>query len=102
MPEDRDRLAIGRSTECDLCLAWDPEVSRLHAELERVGAHWLIADDGLSRNGTHVGNERVLGRRRLTDGEIIVLGGTAIGFRQPRGGRAATTRLAAHRDLAPT
>ena len=32
-----ERLTVGRSPQCDLALVWDPKVSRLHAELERVG-----------------------------------------------------------------
>ena len=31
--------------------------------LERLGDDWLLADDGLSRNGTYVNGERVDGRR---------------------------------------
>jgi pSer/pThr/pTyr-binding forkhead associated (FHA) protein len=100
LSDDRGRLAIGRSPECDLCLAWDPEVSRLHAGLERIGAEWLVADDGLSRNGTRVGRERVLGRQRLRDGDVILIGGTAIAFRQPGEGGVATTHLSDQREVA--
>src|SRR3954464_4191501 len=53
------RLTIGRRSECDVALPWDGEVSRLHAELERVGSQWLIVDDGLSSNGTFVAGERI-------------------------------------------
>jgi hypothetical protein len=98
--DDLSRLAIGRSPECDICLSWDPEASRLHAELERVGNHWLIVDDGLSRNGTRVGGKRLAGRRRLVDRDVIQIGGTAIGFRQPGEGRAATTRFSHQADMA--
>jgi pSer/pThr/pTyr-binding forkhead associated (FHA) protein len=97
---DRERLSIGRSPECDLCLAWDPEVSRLHAELERVGAQWLIADDGVSRNGTRVGRERVSGRQRLSDGDMIIVGATAIAYRQPGADAVVTTRMSGQTDLA--
>jgi hypothetical protein len=38
-------LTIGRSAECDVGLAWDREVSRVHAQLERVGSHWVLVDD---------------------------------------------------------
>ena len=100
LSDDRERLAIGRSPECDVCLAWDPEVSRLHAELERVGAEWLVADDGLSRNGTRVGRERVLGRQRLRDGDVIRVGGTAIVFRQPGTRGVVTTRLSGQSEVA--
>ena len=51
------RLTIGRDAGCDIALA-DDEVSRLHAELERVGAHWVLADHGLSTNGTFLNGER--------------------------------------------
>ena len=33
----------------------------MHAELERVGEEWTLADDGLSRNGSFVNGERVVG-----------------------------------------
>ena len=46
------RLSIGRNPSNDVSLPWDEEVSRLHAELERIGGEWTISDDGLSRNGT--------------------------------------------------
>src|SRR5215218_9783665 len=77
---DRDRMSLGRSTECDVALPWDGEVSRLHAELERVGSQWLIVDDGLSSNGTFVTGERVGARRRLRDGDVVRLGSTALLF----------------------
>jgi hypothetical protein len=97
---DRMRLTLGRSSENDVCLAWDGEVSRLHAELERVGGHWLVVDDGVSRNGTFVAGERINGRRRLQDGDVIRLGGTTVVFRQPGGRVVLTTRISDQRDLA--
>jgi predicted component of type VI protein secretion system len=97
---DRDRLSVGRSPDCDVNLAWDGEVSRLHAELERVGAQWLVVDDGLSSNGTFVAGERVSGRRRLLDGDVLRIGKTAIAFRQPHAGAALTTRRSDQHDVA--
>ena len=44
-------VTIGRSPECDICLGWDAEVSRLHAEVECVREHWVIEDDGLCATG---------------------------------------------------
>src|ERR1700733_10006223 len=62
------RVTVGRAEACDVCLELDPEVSRLHAELQRIAGSWVIADDGLSRNGTFVNGERVRTRCRLGEG----------------------------------
>ena len=99
LAEDR-RVTLGRSPENDVSLGWDGEVSRLHAEIERVGEHWLVIDDGVSRNGTFVGNERVTGRRRLEDGDVVRIGGTLLVFRRPGGRATLTTRLSDQRDIA--
>lgn len=82
--EDEDeRLWIGRSESCDVVLDWDQQVSRAHAELARVGGEWGVVDDGLSRNGTLVHGQRISGRKRLSDGDVIRIGGTSIEFRDP-------------------
>jgi pSer/pThr/pTyr-binding forkhead associated (FHA) protein len=85
------RLTIGRSAETDVTLDWDAEVSRVHAELERVGPTWTIADDGLSRNGSFVNEERVAGRRRLADGDVLGVGDTDLLYRTPAHGEVSTT-----------
>ncbi|NKY50239.1 FHA domain-containing protein [Nocardia vermiculata] len=77
---DRQRITIGRSPQADLALAWDAEVSRLHAAIEYLGAHWTIVDDGLSRNGTFVNGERLAGRRRLEAGDRIRVGTSMLSF----------------------
>jgi hypothetical protein len=77
------QCAIGRAPTCDISLSWDPEVSRLHAVVERVGEEWAIADDGLSSNGTFLNSERVSGRKRIGDGDRIQVGDTGIVFRVP-------------------
>ncbi len=74
-------VTVGRAADCDIGLAWDREVSRLHAELRRVGAHWVLVDDGLSRNGSFVNGERVAGRRRLSDGDRLCFGETPVIYR---------------------
>jgi pSer/pThr/pTyr-binding forkhead associated (FHA) protein len=76
-------VTLGRGSACTIRLEWDSEVSRLHAELARLGGDWAIADNGLSRNGSFVNGERVSARRRLRDGDEIVLGATRIVFRHP-------------------
>ncbi|WP_306363838.1 FHA domain-containing protein [Nocardia sp. CC227C] len=77
---DRPRVTIGRSPQADLSLAWDVEVSRLHATVEYLGAHWTIVDDGLSRNGTFVNGDRLVGRHRLAPGDVIRMGTTRVTF----------------------
>jgi pSer/pThr/pTyr-binding forkhead associated (FHA) protein len=74
------RLTIGRRASNDIVLSWDAEVSRLHAEIERVGASWVVSDDGLSHNGTLVNGEHLDGRRRLHDGDVLAIGGTLIAY----------------------
>lgn len=86
-----ERLWIGRGLECDIAFAGDEAVSRVHAELVRVAAGWAIVDDGLSRNGTFVDGERVVGRRRLDDGETVRLAGDpAFTYRAPAGSALTT------------
>lgn len=87
---DAQRLAIGRVAGNDVVLDWDPQVSRSHAQLERVGGDWALIDDGLSRNGSRVNGERVATRRRLTDGDVVQIGQTTIVFRSPSAGHAST------------
>jgi pSer/pThr/pTyr-binding forkhead associated (FHA) protein len=86
------RLTIGRRAGNDVRLAWDPTVSSAHAALDRVGPDWCVVDDGLSRHGTFVNGERVRGRRRLADGDVILVGQTSLGFRHPaRSARPSVT-----------
>src|SRR4051812_2864524 len=80
--DERPRVTLGRTPERDVALAWDAKVSRLHAEVERVDDQWVVGDAGLSRNGTFVGGERVSGRRRLQDGDVIRVGDSSIVFRK--------------------
>ena len=77
------RLTVGRGAEADLRLQ-DPEVSRLHAVLERIAGTWTVWDEGMSRNGTFVNDERVLGRRRLHDGDRVRMGRSIMTFRKPQ------------------
>ncbi len=83
--------SIGRERSTDLVLAWDDQVSRLHARLERADEEWTVVDDGLSSNGTFVNGERTRGRTRLADGDTLRLGATTMTFRAPvaRGGAPA-------------
>ena len=55
-----------------------------------------MVDDGLSSNGTFVRGERVAGRRRLADGDVLTVGSTAIAYRAPTS-HGTTTHLADQR-----
>lgn len=90
------RLTIGRRTTNDVVLSDDGEVSRTHAELERVGEDWTVVDDGLSRNGSYLNDTRIAGRKRLRDGDVMRFGRTAIEFRSPGEGSTALTSSAAY------
>jgi pSer/pThr/pTyr-binding forkhead associated (FHA) protein len=80
-PLDGERVTVGRDATNDVALTWDAEVSRVHAELVRVGVRWALTDDGLSRNGSFVNGARITGRRPLEDGDVLRFGATTIGFR---------------------
>jgi hypothetical protein len=79
----RARLTIGRRKDNDVALPWDERASRLHAELEHVRGDWVLVDEGLSANGTYVGEAKLVGRRRLRDGDVVRVGGTLIAFCAP-------------------
>jgi S1-C subfamily serine protease len=74
---DRSPVTIGRHPLSDLKL--DPEidldVSARHAELREWNGGWAVVDQG-STNGTFVNGVRILGQRRLSDGDRLGLGAT--------------------------
>ncbi len=78
-----ERISVGREPDNELSLTWDPEASRLHAVLEKLGGSWTVVDDHLSRNGTFVNGVRVRGRRRLTDRDLVRFGSTQATYRNP-------------------
>jgi pSer/pThr/pTyr-binding forkhead associated (FHA) protein len=80
LPPTADRLTIGRRTTSNIALEWDTEVSRLHAELERIGDDWTLSDDGLSQNGSFVNGIRLVHRHRLKDGDTLRFGRTNLVF----------------------
>jgi hypothetical protein len=70
-------VVLGRSRECDVRVD-DANVSRRHAEVRQEGAtYWLVDLD--STNGTELNGRRV-SRAKLSDGDTITVGGTAIVF----------------------
>src|SRR5262245_56404968 len=65
------RFTIGRGAENSLCVP-ATVVSRSHAELIRVGAHYLLRDLG-STNGSFVNGDRVA-ERMLNNGDTLRFG----------------------------
>ena len=100
LPPDAGRILIGRAPGNDVVLDWDAEVSRTHAQIERIGHAWTVVDDGISRNGTLVNGERLTGRRRLEDGDVVRVGRTDLLFRAPAFVEAPTVRPARRTDVA--
>ena len=101
------RVTIGRGPGNDIPLGWDTDASRLHAELERLGADWTLVDDGVSRIGTLLNGERIAGRQRLRDGDRVQVGKTVLTISIPKphgkGSRGAAARAkSAGPELSPT
>jgi FHA domain-containing protein len=78
-----ESITLGRREEADISIPWDPEMSRLHAELELRAGEWTVSDDGLSQNGTWVNGLRLSGRRRLADGDLLRVGRTIFAYCAP-------------------
>lgn len=94
------RISVGREPGNELSLTWDPETSRVHAILERLGGSWTILDDRLSRNGTFVNGVVVRGRRRLDDRDVIRFGSTEALYRDPAAGADETPAAASRAAVA--
>jgi DNA-binding NtrC family response regulator len=61
----------------------DPRMSTHHARMSRVGGRWVLEDLD-SKNGTTVGPDRIK-RRPLENGDAILVGHTALMFRDAGG-----------------
>jgi pSer/pThr/pTyr-binding forkhead associated (FHA) protein len=101
LPTALSRVTIGRRSSCDVALPWDDQVSRVHAELLRMGDAWVVCDDGLSHNGTYVNGQRVRGRRRLAAGDVLRVGATTltVGERTRSAPTVPTRPAGAEREL---
>jgi pSer/pThr/pTyr-binding forkhead associated (FHA) protein len=77
---ERD-LLVGRGETCDLVLP-DEEVSREHAAFQR-GAAGVTVRDLQSKNGVEVDGQKLVGSRRLRDGELVRIGETTLRLEDP-------------------
>ena len=82
VPLDRDVVVIGRSSDCDVVVD-DPNVSRRHAEVRRIGDGYSLVDLG-STNGTEVNGQRIQ-ETALMNGDVIGVGTTRITFERRLG-----------------
>jgi hypothetical protein len=94
-------VTVGRRLEADVPLNWDPEVSRMHAELECKAGEWTLCDDGFSQNGTFVNGLRIHGRRRLVDGDLLRVGQTTVAFCDPTSSGLGVTLAPGELGAAP-
>lgn len=74
---DSDFVEIGRSPKCGIMLN-DMTVSRVHAEMERIGGEWTITDRD-SFNGVWVNNKAVK-NAVLHNGDLLQVGCFVIRF----------------------
>lgn len=72
-----DVVVIGREYNCDIRIN-EPAVSRVHALICREKGKLVIEDLG-GKSGTFV-NQVAIGRRILTNGDLIQIGRTALVF----------------------
>jgi pSer/pThr/pTyr-binding forkhead associated (FHA) protein len=101
LDDEATSVTIGRRLEAAVSVSWDPEVSRLHAELECKAGEWTLCDDGYSQNGTYVNGLRIHGRRRLRDGDLVRVGQTSIAFCDPGLGGLGVTLAPGDLGAAP-
>ena len=94
-------VTLGRREEADISIPWDPEMSRLHAELVPRAGEWTVSDDGLSQNGTWVNGLRLAGRRRLADGDLLRVGRTEFAFCDPEPAGAGPTLVPGELSATP-
>ncbi|HET6148187.1 MAG TPA: FHA domain-containing protein, partial [Polyangia bacterium] len=73
-------MIIGRGSDSDVFLP-DHLLSRRHAEIEPRGDAFFLIDLG-STNGTFLNGERVVGERRLHNGDLITVGESKLVFTQ--------------------
>lgn len=78
LPLTRGLLTIGRGADCDVALQ-EPQASRHHAELRRLGDQWLVVDLR-STNGTLIEGRPLPPEQPspLQPGQTIVIGSTRL------------------------
>ncbi len=78
MPLKTAETSIGRSNTCDIVLNYNT-VSRFHAVITKRNGKWILFDTN-SKTGTLVNKDRVIGRKYLENGDIVVFGNAVFKF----------------------
>ena len=75
---------FGRRADNTVVLSGDPYVSGSHAQVAATEGGFILTDTG-STNGTLLNGERLAVNApvRLTPGDVVLIGGTALRFEQP-------------------
>jgi pSer/pThr/pTyr-binding forkhead associated (FHA) protein len=76
-PKQGDAYLIGRREDCDVILPYDSQISRQHARLLNKDGQWFVQDLG-SRNGTHVGKQKIDAITALEPEQMFRVGRTWI------------------------
>jgi sigma-B regulation protein RsbU (phosphoserine phosphatase) len=79
VPLNRDRIMLGRSSNCELCYPDDAGLSRQHMALVRTGNDWRVEDLG-SKNGTLLNGRRLESPSPFRSGDRITAGHLIIEF----------------------
>jgi VWFA-related protein len=79
-PLHKDRIVLGRSTQCEVVID-DTAVSNRHAAILREGDNFLIQDLA-STNGTFVAGERISAPQALQEGTEVRVGKTVLVFKK--------------------
>jgi predicted component of type VI protein secretion system len=99
VPFDAEEISVGRGAEGNAVRLPDRDVSRRHARFVRMNGA-VFVEDLRSANGTRVNGERIEGRRRVREGDLIQIGAYDLAVE----GATATTEVPVQpaKSAAPT
>jgi pSer/pThr/pTyr-binding forkhead associated (FHA) protein len=84
---EQDSVLIGRVTECDVVL-YDAGISRRHCRIFSEAGQYFAEDLG-SSNGTRLNGETISGKKALSEGDQLSLGGVVFVFKPLEAAAAA-------------
>lgn len=76
--KEENKIAIGRSSECDICLPYIG-ISKLHAIISNEGGKWYI-ENARSTDKIVVNNESLIGKQRLYEKDEICISNVKLIF----------------------